>query len=134
MLARFAARWPDLPIVVDHAAKLFAARGELDPWRDDITRLADLGVHCKLSGLRTEQGPGNGRRPRPLRPSPCRDLRRTADVGERMAGTDAVGRRLWPAGCDDARRLVGVSGFWYTSCSPVPHRRFLRPATLTRGR
>lgn len=55
MLATFAARWPTLPIVIDHAAKPFAANGTLDPWRDDIARLADVGLHCKLSGLRTEQ-------------------------------------------------------------------------------
>ncbi len=58
MLARFAERWPDLPIVIDHAAKPNVADRMLDPWRDDIARLAGLGMHCKLSGLRTEQAPG----------------------------------------------------------------------------
>ena len=59
MLRRFAARWPELPIVIDHGAKPPAATGVLDPWRDDIAALAALpGVHCKLSGLRTEQAPG----------------------------------------------------------------------------
>jgi L-fuconolactonase len=58
MLAQFAARWPRLPIVIDHAAKPFAATGELDPWRRDIAALAELGIWCKLSGLRTEQGEG----------------------------------------------------------------------------
>ena len=58
MLARFVDRWPDLPVVIDHAAKPFAAAGTLDPWRDDIAALAAAGVHCKLSGLRTEQAPG----------------------------------------------------------------------------
>ena len=58
MLARFAARWPDLPIVIDHAAKPYAATGALDPWRDEIAALGDLGLHCKLSGLRTEQASG----------------------------------------------------------------------------
>lgn len=58
-LHRFATRWPDLPIVIDHAAKPHAARGELDPWRADIAALATLSnVWCKLSGLRTEQAPG----------------------------------------------------------------------------
>lgn len=55
ILEAFARRWPDLPIVIDHAAKPFAARNELDPWRDDMARLADRGLWCKLSGLRTEQ-------------------------------------------------------------------------------
>ena len=58
MLARFVERWPDLPIVIDHAAKPFAATGTLDPWREHIATLAGLGVQCKLSGLRTEQAPG----------------------------------------------------------------------------
>jgi L-fuconolactonase len=58
MLVRFADRWPDLPIVIDHAAKPFAAKGELDPWRADIAELARRGMWCKLSGLRTEQAAG----------------------------------------------------------------------------
>ncbi len=57
MLARFAERWPDLPIVIDHAAKPHAATGTLDPWRADIARLGEAGFYCKLSGLRTEQTP-----------------------------------------------------------------------------
>jgi L-fuconolactonase len=55
MLARFTRAWPSLPVVIDHAAKPSAARGGLDPWRDQIAALADLGCYCKLSGLRTEQ-------------------------------------------------------------------------------
>jgi L-fuconolactonase len=55
-LHTFAKRWPELPIVIDHAAKPYAARGELDPWRDEIAALAALpNLWCKLSGLRTEQ-------------------------------------------------------------------------------
>ncbi|HEX7850270.1 MAG TPA: amidohydrolase family protein [Sphingomonas sp.] len=58
-LYRFASRWPDLPIVIDHGAKPCAARGELDPWRDDVAALAALpNLYCKLSGLRTEQSAG----------------------------------------------------------------------------
>jgi L-fuconolactonase len=58
-LHRFATRWPDLPIVIDHGAKPFAADGVLDPWRDEMAALAALpNVWCKLSGLRTEQAPG----------------------------------------------------------------------------
>jgi L-fuconolactonase len=56
VLRRFAERWPQLPIVIDHAAKPFAARGELDPWRADMATVAELpNIFCKLSGLRTEQ-------------------------------------------------------------------------------
>lgn len=59
MLGRFADRWPELPIVVDHAAKPFAAEGVLDPWRDELAALAARpNLWCKLSGLRTEQAPG----------------------------------------------------------------------------
>ncbi|WP_242123373.1 amidohydrolase family protein [Sphingobium sp. Sx8-8] len=58
MLTRFTERWPDLPVVIDHAAKPFAARGELDPWREQIAALAEAGLWCKLSGLRTEQAQG----------------------------------------------------------------------------
>jgi L-fuconolactonase len=59
MLAAFAARWPDLPIVIDHGAKPRIAQGELDPWRAQMTALSHFPqVHCKLSGLRTEQAAG----------------------------------------------------------------------------
>ena len=56
-LLTFAARHPDLVVVVDHAAKPPIARGELQPWRDDLARLAAMPqVHCKVSGLLTEAG------------------------------------------------------------------------------
>lgn len=43
--------------MIDHGAKPPIARGELEPWRGDIARLARLPqVHCKLSGLVTEAG------------------------------------------------------------------------------
>jgi L-fuconolactonase len=44
--------------VIDHAAKPVVA-DDIDPsWRDGIAALADLGLYCKLSGLRTEQPSG----------------------------------------------------------------------------
>ena len=58
MLVRLAERWPDLAIVIDHAAKPRADLGLLDPWRAEIGALAELGLYCKLSGLRTEQAIG----------------------------------------------------------------------------
>lgn len=58
MLRRFREAWPDLPVVIDHAAKPDASRGELDPWRAEIAVLARQGAWCKLSGLRTEQAAG----------------------------------------------------------------------------
>lgn len=60
-LARFAAHWPALPIVIDHAAKPALAQGWRAPWakawRAGLTELARLpNVHCKFSGLLTELG------------------------------------------------------------------------------
>jgi len=58
-LRAFAARYPDLPIVIDHGAKPPIEHGAMAPWRDDIARLAAMPhVCCKLSGLVTEAGPG----------------------------------------------------------------------------
>jgi len=56
-LRTFATRHPQLLVVVDHAAKPPIARGEMQPWQDDLDRLAELPqVHCKISGLLTEAG------------------------------------------------------------------------------
>ena len=58
-LLAFAERFPDLPIVIDHGAKPEIAHATMAPWRSDLARLAALPqVHCKLSGLVTEAGPG----------------------------------------------------------------------------
>lgn len=57
----FAARFPTLRIVIDHAAKppIRYGRAGFQPWLDAITRFARLpNVHCKLSGLVTEASPG----------------------------------------------------------------------------
>ncbi|HEY0957373.1 MAG TPA: amidohydrolase family protein [Roseateles sp.] len=60
-LARFAARWPQLPLVIDHAAKPALAQGWRAPWakawRAGLGELARLpNVYCKFSGLLTELG------------------------------------------------------------------------------
>jgi L-fuconolactonase len=56
-LRHFAERHPALHIVIDHAAKPFIARGEMQPWHDHMAALAALPqIHCKLSGLLTEAG------------------------------------------------------------------------------
>lgn len=58
-IASFAQRWPQLPIVIDHAGKPDAAHLVLDPWRADLAALSRLpNVWCKLSGLRTQQAQG----------------------------------------------------------------------------
>lgn len=52
---------PDLPIVIDHAAKPVIAGGAAlsDDWRAGMAALAQCpNVHCKLSGLATEYGQG----------------------------------------------------------------------------
>jgi L-fuconolactonase len=60
-LAVFARRYPQLAIVIDHAAKPPIAARSLDPWRKEIARLAALpNVSCKLSGLLNEAAPSDG--------------------------------------------------------------------------
>jgi L-fuconolactonase len=55
-LAEFLDRHPDLPVVIDHAAKPELARIEL--WAEYMRHLAgETTVLCKLSGLATEIGP-----------------------------------------------------------------------------
>ena len=49
---------PDLPIVIDHAAKPAITAGTLAPWRQHMLAVAADGITCcKLSGLLTEAGP-----------------------------------------------------------------------------
>ena len=56
-LAAFAARYPALSMVIDHAAKPLIAAGQIEPWQTDLSALAALpNVACKLSGLLTEAG------------------------------------------------------------------------------
>jgi len=48
-------RFPDQPFVIDHIAKPFIKRGELEPWASGIKLLASSpNVYCKLSGMVTE--------------------------------------------------------------------------------
>lgn len=54
-LLEFAQRHPQLPLVIDHAAKPDIANNKLKAWADAIAPLARLPhVRCKLSGLATE--------------------------------------------------------------------------------
>lgn len=53
-----ALRYPDLRLVIDHAAKPAIAAGEWQPWADGIAHIAaETQAMCKLSGLMTEAGP-----------------------------------------------------------------------------
>jgi L-fuconolactonase len=58
-LPRLIERHPDLPIVIDHAAKPEIAAGRHTEWRDGMAALASFPhVRCKFSGLVTEAAPG----------------------------------------------------------------------------
>ncbi|MER8571304.1 amidohydrolase family protein [Mesorhizobium sp. M1409] len=55
---RFVERYPDLPVIVDHMAKPMINQGELKSWARDMEEFRQLDhVHCKLSGILTEDGP-----------------------------------------------------------------------------
>ena len=56
-LARLVDRYPEVPVVIDHAAKPAIRRGGFQPWADDLRALSRRPqVMCKLSGLLTEAG------------------------------------------------------------------------------
>lgn len=58
-LPRLIERHPDLPVVIDHAAKPEIAAGRHAEWREAMAVLAAFPhVRCKLSGLVTEAAPG----------------------------------------------------------------------------
>lgn len=51
----FASRLPNVRFVLDHLAKPYIKRGEIDPWNKDLKLLAQLpNVSCKISGMVTE--------------------------------------------------------------------------------
>lgn len=53
--AEFVSQFPRQRFVLDHLAKPFIKRGELEPWRSGLCRLAEFpNVYCKLSGMVTE--------------------------------------------------------------------------------
>jgi L-fuconolactonase len=59
MLTRFLERHPDLPVVIDHAAKPNVADGALEPWASQMREIArETAALCKVSGLASEAGPG----------------------------------------------------------------------------
>ena len=92
-LARFARAWPELPIVIDHAAKppLSAAWNDeaMQAWRHDMAALAAAPqVCCKISGLLTELAP-------PDRASPARAAERLRPVVGALLGWFGPGRLMW---------------------------------------
>lgn len=51
----FVNRFPNQPFIVDHIAKPFIKKGQIEPWRSDMQELAVAeNVYCKLSGMVTE--------------------------------------------------------------------------------
>lgn len=53
--AEFVEQFPTQRFVLDHLAKPFIKKGELEPWASDLRRLArHPNVFCKLSGMVTE--------------------------------------------------------------------------------
>lgn len=95
MLYRFARRWPDLPIVIDHAAKPLIAAHGLDPWRADIARLADAGLMVQIFG--SAHRTGRWRvicRSGPLCHASAGLFCRSPDVGQRLARRASGWRRL----------------------------------------
>jgi L-fuconolactonase len=60
-LIRFCDRYPELKVVVDHAAKPSIGGDYPGQWHEDMAAIARLpNVYCKLSGLLTEAPPGSG--------------------------------------------------------------------------
>ena len=57
-ILELADRVPDLRMVVDHIAKPEIADGLMEPWAEDIAKVAEIpGMYCKVSGMATEANP-----------------------------------------------------------------------------
>ena len=92
-LARFARAWPDLPVVIDHAAKppLASAWNDaaMQAWRRDMAALAALPhIACKVSGLLTELRPAD-------RASRAQSIDRLRPVVDALLGWFGPGRLMW---------------------------------------
>lgn len=102
-LLRFARRYSNLPIVIDHAAKPEIARGGSRDWCGDLAALAELpNLHCKFSGLLTEAGENRS----------IEDIRPYADLLLALFGPD---RLIW--GSDwPVLKLAGDYAGWLEMC------------------
>jgi L-fuconolactonase len=92
-LARFARMWPELPIVIDHAAKPPLASdwndAPMHAWRRDMATLAAMPqVCCKISGLLTELLPTDAA-------SRARAIDRLRPVADALLGWFGPGRLMW---------------------------------------
>ena len=55
---KFIERHPTLPVIIDHMAKPIIRNNEFESWRKGIEPFRDIKhVHCKISGIVTEDGP-----------------------------------------------------------------------------
>lgn len=53
--SQLVAEFPGQKFVVDHLAKPYIEKGNIEPWKDDIAELAQYkNVYCKVSGMLTE--------------------------------------------------------------------------------
>jgi L-fuconolactonase len=104
-LEAFARRHPDLPVVIDHAAKPVISAGRYVEWRVPMQRLAALpNVWCKLSGMLTEAGE---QRPEAVRPY--------AETVLELFGAD---RTIW--GSDwPVLELAGSYAGWIEQCRQI---------------
>ncbi|WP_179956017.1 amidohydrolase family protein [Pannonibacter tanglangensis] len=88
-LSRFVARYPDLPVVIDHAAKPDLSEGLGNAWLDRMRGLArDSRSHCKLSGLLTELDPTR-------LASPARAIEALRPVLDRLLDWFGPARLMW---------------------------------------
>ncbi|WP_070106640.1 amidohydrolase family protein [Burkholderia plantarii] len=113
-LATFAQRYPDLPIVIDHAAKPPIASGAIEPWRSAMARLAALpNLHCKLSGLWTEAGDVTGGNP-------------SAPYVQAVAELFGPRRVMWGSDWPVLRLAAHHGGYedWVTACERDGERWF----------
>ena len=57
-LLKLVEQYPELAVIIDHAAKPAISDSAFDQWADDIALIANKkNVFCKLSGILTEAGP-----------------------------------------------------------------------------
>ncbi|CUA98818.1 amidohydrolase family protein [Pannonibacter indicus] len=104
-ITRFAAACPDLPLVIDHAAKPAVAEGLSAHWKHHMKALAaDTRIVCKLSGLLTE-----------IRPSCPQDVQAATallqPVMDHLLEWFGPERLMW--GSDwPVLTLAGSHGFW----------------------
>lgn len=100
IIETLALRYPDLKIIIDHAAKPDIAERKIQPWADYLSSIARLpNISCKFSGLLTEARQGDG--PDALQP-----------YAEHIMTTFVPSRILW--GSDwPVVRLNGSYAEWF---------------------